>query len=53
MAEKSTLFQAEEAVLEKSANVVEQFKHRDVPLQEYKRLSNDYKKLLTHLTHPN
>ncbi len=47
MAEKSTLFQTEEAVLEKAADVVEQFKHRDIPLlQEYERLVKDYKKLL-------
>ncbi len=50
MAEKSTLFQTEEAVLEKATNVVEQFKHQEMPLlqvlQEYERLVKDYKKLL-------
>jgi len=49
MAEKSTLFQTEEAVLKRVADMVEQFGPQDTHLlQEYKRLSNDYKKLLKH-----
>jgi class 3 adenylate cyclase/CheY-like chemotaxis protein len=47
MAEKSTLFQTEETMLEKAADVVAQFKHQDTPLlQEYERLVKDYQKLL-------
>lgn len=49
MAEKTTLFQTEDAVLGKAADVLEQFKHQDTPLlQEYERLVKDYKKLLKH-----
>jgi class 3 adenylate cyclase/ActR/RegA family two-component response regulator len=49
MAEKFTLFQTEEAVLRRAADVVEQLETQDTPiLQEYARLINDYKKLLKH-----
>lgn len=52
MAEKSTLFQTEEAMLETAADVVAQFQHQDTPhqdtplWQDYERLVKDYQKLL-------